>query len=166
MSNSSVQDFVNRIGAKNRITFGDVRRLQRTVLPNGLSSRDEAELLLRLDRQIARADAAWADWLVSSIVDFVVWSERPTGVVEGAAALWLRSVLTATGTPTKAGRRIAREIRREAERVEEPMASFMPEEDIGDAALQSASSPVAESPLPPAAYNIGASLGEPRPACI
>ena len=130
MSILSLQAFVSKTAAKNRITFGDVRRLQRTLLPNGISSRDEAELLLRLDGQLARADEAWTDWLVTSITEFVVWSERPTGAVESEAALWLRTLLNATGAPTKAARRIAREIRREAERVEEPMASFIPEEEI------------------------------------
>ena len=129
MSSLSLQDFVSRTGAKSRITFGDVRRLQRDVLPDGISSREEAELLLRLDGQVTRADEAWADWLVTGITDFVVWGERPTGAVEGEAALWLKSLLNATDAPTKAARRIAREIRREAEQVAEPLRSYIPETD-------------------------------------
>jgi hypothetical protein len=129
MNSSNLQDFVTKTAAKNRITFGDVRRLQRNVLPHGVSTREEAELLIRLDGQVARADGAWIDWLVPAIVDFVVWGERPTGAVVGEAAEWLNDLLVATG-PTKAARRIAREIRREAERVEEPMVSFAAEEDV------------------------------------
>jgi hypothetical protein len=129
MSNLSLQSFVTRVGAKNRITFGDVRRLQRNLLPNGVTSREEAELLLDLDRQAERVDQAWIEWLVSAITDFAVWVERPTGMVESEAALWLKSHLDASGTPTKAARRIAREIRREAERVAEPLASFVAEDE-------------------------------------
>jgi hypothetical protein len=129
MNTTNLQDFVTKTAAKNRITFGDVRRLQRDVLPDGVSTREEAELLIRLDGEVARADGAWIDWLVASITDFVVWAERPTGAVEREAALWLKDLLAAKGTPTKAARRIAREIRREAERVEEPMVSFAADEE-------------------------------------
>jgi len=33
--------FVNKETASNRIVFGDLRRLQRDVLPNGPTSREE-----------------------------------------------------------------------------------------------------------------------------
>ncbi len=135
MGSLSLQEFVSRTGAKSRITFGDVRRLQRDVLPEGISSREEAELLLRLDGQVARADAAWTDWLVGAITDFVVWGERPTGAVESEAALWLKNLLNATGAPTKAARRIAREIRHEAEQVAEPLRSYIPDTDMSESEL-------------------------------
>ena len=128
MSTSSLQEFVAKIATRNRITFADVRRLQRDILPDGVVDREQAELLLGVDRTVARADKAWADWLVVTIVDFAVWGERPTGTVEGEPARWLGEVLTRGGAPTRAGRRIAREVRREAEAVDEPMASLAPEE--------------------------------------
>ena len=128
MITSSLQVFATKIAAKDRITFGDVRRLQRNILPDGVMSREEADLLLALDAQVARADGAWADWLVAAIVDFAVWGERPTGTVEGEAARWITDALTRSGPPTKAGRRIVREIRREAVSVDEPIASLAPEE--------------------------------------
>jgi len=127
MSTASLQDFVSKIAAKRRITFGDVCRLQRDILPDGLFDRAQAELLLDLDRKVARADDAWADWIVAAVVDFAVWVERPTGAVVGEGAGWLRDVLTRGGSPTRAGRRIAREIRREAQRVDEPLASLAPD---------------------------------------
>jgi hypothetical protein len=129
MNTSSLQAFATKITAKKRITFGDVRRLQRDILPDGIGSREEAELLLSLDGAVERADGAWCDWLVGAIVDFVVWGERPTGLVESDAAQWLTDRLTASGQPSKAGRRIAREIRCEAERVAEPMVSFAAEDE-------------------------------------
>jgi hypothetical protein len=128
MSTSPLQEFVAKIATRNRITFADVRRLQRDILPDGVVDREQAELLLGVDRTVARADNAWSDWLVATIVDFVVWGERPTGTVEGEPAQWLGHVLTRGGTPTRAGRRIAREVRREAEAVDEPVASLAPEE--------------------------------------
>jgi hypothetical protein len=128
MSTTSLQDFIAKTAAKKRITFGDVRRLQRSILPDGIVDREQADQLLDLDRAVARADAAWADWLVAGVVDFAVWGERPTGIVEGEAASWLGEALTRGGPLTKAGRRIAREVRREAERVGEPIAALAAEE--------------------------------------
>jgi hypothetical protein len=48
MINSSLQVFVNKVQAAGRISFGDVNRLQRNILPDGISSREEADLLLTL----------------------------------------------------------------------------------------------------------------------
>jgi len=62
--------------AKKRISFGDVQRLNRSVLPDGVGSREHAELLIDLDRDIPRTDPAWERWLARMIVDFVVWTER------------------------------------------------------------------------------------------
>ena len=46
MDNSKLQDFVTITVLHNRITFGDVRRLQRDYLPHGLASREQVEMLL------------------------------------------------------------------------------------------------------------------------
>ncbi|KAA2237384.1 hypothetical protein [Salinarimonas soli] len=124
MSNNNLAEIVTKTIAKGRISFGDVRRLQRDVLPDGVSSREEVELLLSLDAAAAQADRSWTEWLVPAIVDFVVWGERPTGLVEAGAASWLTAALGAGGTPTKAARLIAREIAREAERVDEAVITF------------------------------------------
>src|SRR3954469_2846196 len=81
MVNSSLQAFASNVQKAGRISFGDVQRLQRDILPNGISSRAEAELLT-LDQTISRADRAFADWLVAMMADFVVWGLRPTGTVD------------------------------------------------------------------------------------
>lgn len=112
MAKNLPSDFTDKILAKDRISFGDVRRLKRDILPDGIASREEAEALLGLDRAVTKADAAWERWLVTTIVDFVVWAERPTGLVDEDTALWLAAALRAhAGTR---GRLIAREIAEEA----------------------------------------------------
>jgi hypothetical protein len=128
MKNTKLQDFIAKTAATSRIIFGDVRRLQRDILPDGISTREQAELLVRLDGQVRRADRAWTEWLVEAVVDFAVWDERAIGAVRSESREWLKGLLEATGTPTKAGRNIAREIRREAERAE-PAISFAANED-------------------------------------
>jgi hypothetical protein len=109
MSND-LGDFAARIEAKARITFGDVRRLQRDHLPGGLSSFEEARILLQLDANVARTDRAWFGWLVATIVDFAVPSEGPRVADDG-----LEAQLALENASTRARRRIAREIR-EAQR--------------------------------------------------
>ena len=77
MINSSLQAFANKVQAAGRISFDDVKRLQRDILPDGINSREEAELLLSLEQTVSRADRAFGDWLVAMVVDFVVWGMRP-----------------------------------------------------------------------------------------
>src|SRR5262249_19800721 len=74
---SKLEDFVADGATRSGITFGDVRRLQRDYLPAGVSTCQEAELLIRLDGMVGRADRAWADWLVDAIVIFATGTEQP-----------------------------------------------------------------------------------------
>jgi hypothetical protein len=48
--------FAQKVLASNRLLFADLRRLRRDVLPNGITTREEAELLLGLDH-IGRGNA-------------------------------------------------------------------------------------------------------------
>jgi hypothetical protein len=105
MINSSLQTFANKVQKAGCIRFGDVKRLQRDILPDGISSRQEAELLLSLEQSVDRADRAFGDWLVT-MEDFVVWGLRPTGVIDAKTAAWLTPFLV--GLRTKTMRRLAR----------------------------------------------------------
>ena len=58
MAKNLPSDFTDKILAKDRISFGDVRRLKRDILPDGIASREQAEALLGLDRAVTKADAA------------------------------------------------------------------------------------------------------------
>jgi hypothetical protein len=122
MINSSLQAFASNVQKAGRISFGDVKRLQRDILPDGISSRAEAELLLTLDQTISRADRAFADWLVAMMVDFVVWGVRPTGTVDAETAAWLSPFLVGQRT-TKTMRRLARELAAEADHGGDPLPS-------------------------------------------
>ena len=52
MGTSTLRQFVSRALAGKRISFGDLQRLQRDVLPGGLTSREEAEALMALDQAV------------------------------------------------------------------------------------------------------------------
>ena len=117
MDNLLLREFNAQMISKGRITFGDVKRLQRNILPDGICARDDVELLLALDRVVGRSDRAWGDYLVAAVTDFVVWDERPTGYVDAHAGRWLNGLLLA-GEPTRTALHIAREIEQEAHQAE------------------------------------------------
>jgi hypothetical protein len=112
----SVTEFAGRMRFRKRIDLADVQKLQRQILPDGILCRDHAEILIALDRDVARADASWSEFLVAALVDFVVWAERPTGVVKADTARWLANALAGNGaSPTMTARLIAREVVEEAQ---------------------------------------------------
>jgi hypothetical protein len=115
MENSKLQDFVTITVLHNRITFGDVRRLQRDYLPYGVGSREQVEMLLHLDGMIDRADRAWADWVVAAVFDFAVFSERSVDAVESGTCDWLLDHLAALDISTKVTRRLERDLQQALE---------------------------------------------------
>jgi hypothetical protein len=82
--------FVSKVTASNRLVFGDLRRLQRDVLPSGPTSREEIEVLLSLD-SIGQVDEDWPDYLVETIVRFVLSSSDPPGYVDADTAARAKS---------------------------------------------------------------------------
>ncbi|WP_336488588.1 hypothetical protein [Methylobacterium nigriterrae] len=124
MINSSMQNFCDRVVGAGRITAADVRILGRDLLPEGITSRDEADMLIALDRAVGQADAAFADFLVAATVDFAVWGERPSGTIDREVARWLAASIGNGRGPTATGARIAFEIVREAQTCDESLVAF------------------------------------------
>jgi hypothetical protein len=115
MMNGKLQDFAAGAMARGQISFGDVRRLQRDCLPQGIATRDEAESLIALDATLVRADKAWAGWLVPALADFVA-AHRPDGDSGAdAAKAWLQGLLAQSPSSAALGRKVARHIRRLAQ---------------------------------------------------
>jgi hypothetical protein len=56
--------------ADGRIGFGDLKRLQRDVLPARITTREEAELLLFLDAAVQKADRDWPPYLTATVRGF------------------------------------------------------------------------------------------------
>ena len=118
-----LSDFVKKVSSRGRITFGDIKRLQRDLLPDGAMTRDQVEALIEMDGAVRRADPAWAAYLTATVVDFVVWGSRPTGYVDPNAAQWLEALLCSN--PSKAARQILREVLREAQAVDPVLKDAM-----------------------------------------
>ena len=58
MITQSLEEFVNLVMLNGQITRADVRRLQRDIMPDGVESADEADVLIALDRAIHDKDSA------------------------------------------------------------------------------------------------------------
>jgi hypothetical protein len=108
--------FVTKVTASNRIALGDLRRLRRDVLPSGPTSREEIETLLSLD-SIGQVDEDWPDYLVETIVQFVLSSSDPPGCVDTDTAIWLIEALSAAKPRSAAA--VVRAILQEAQQVDE-----------------------------------------------
>lgn len=125
MIKASLEIFVQDVLAEGEITLADVRRLARDILPNGLLTRDEADLLIALDRALPESHCAWSAFVIQAVVDFVVWTSRPTGYVDGETAAWLVASLSAGRGPTAVARAIAFDVVRESERADEALVGFV-----------------------------------------
>jgi hypothetical protein len=111
MSGTSLRDFVSRALEHKRINFGDLRRLQRDILPTRITTREEAEILLALDRTVDRADRGWRDYLIKAVRDFVIWGSPPAGHIDADKAQWLMTALS--GSSPHTARALTREIVRQ-----------------------------------------------------
>jgi hypothetical protein len=124
MINKKLELFVAQTVESRRIGREDVETLLRTVLPDGIADRDEADLLIALDRTVEAADPAWGAYLVFALVDYAVWGARPTGYVDPDTARWLVASLGAGAGPTQNALRAAAAIVREAQGVDEALTAF------------------------------------------
>ena len=114
MINGKLQEFVCNVAVKGRISYGDVRRLQRDYLPGGITNCEELELVTSANTKLIRADKAWTQWLVASVLEFIakqVVREHPS---KEAAGEWVGRLLAASSTSV--GRKIARKVRCELAR--------------------------------------------------
>ena len=123
MITETLQDFCDGVLARGRIDADDVRLLAVDVLPDGPACREDADTLIALDRAVPSV-TAWGDFLVSAVVDFAVWTQRPTGIVDAEAARWLADSLSCGIGPTANGARVAFETVREAHRVDDALMAF------------------------------------------
>ncbi len=121
---NELRDFVDVVLESRQICDADVNRLARDILADGVLCHEVIDVLVALDRAVATPNANWAEFLVATTVDYVVWTSRPTGLVDRALAHWLVTTLSIGDGPTANAMRIAFEVVREAERCDEILISF------------------------------------------
>lgn len=111
MGNTSLDTFVAKVRASRRLGFGDLRRLQRDVLPNGISNRCEAEALTALDGVLEKADEGWRRYLAEALRKFVI-AEAACDRGEAGLGEWLLGMLAPL--PPKLAATIMRDVAEEA----------------------------------------------------
>jgi hypothetical protein len=125
MINDQLRAVIDRALDRERISVEDVRELQREVFEYGLTCREEVNLLAALDRAVPTADPLWAKFFITSLVEFVVWTSRPTGYVDNETARWLVTALMPMDRATANAHRAALEILREAQQVDEEILPLL-----------------------------------------
>ena len=123
MISNDLREFVDRVMDAGFICADDVGVLTGESFNDLVITRDGIDVLVALERAVPSVPA-FADYLVATVVDFVVWQSRPTGIVDRATAHWLMASLAAGEGPTPTARRIAFEIVREAERCDDLLIGF------------------------------------------
>lgn len=124
MIKASLHLFVDHVLEAGRIGPHEISMLQHDLFPAGLQSREEADILIALDRAVADTDAAWGAYLVATVARFVVASAGTTGAVGRDTARWLVSSLSCGSGPTVTASRIALEAIRSARQVDEELLVF------------------------------------------
>lgn len=105
MTFAKLTSLLEEIQEKTSIEDADVFEIRRTILPDGILYRDEAEFLVAMECSADRRCAAWNDLFVEFMVDYLVWGERPTGRITTQDADWLFERLAPQGRPCSANAR-------------------------------------------------------------
>ena len=101
--------FARKVSASNRLLFADLRRLRRDILPDGITSREEVEVLLGLGH-LKRLDEEWPAYLAEAVAAFVIAASEPPSI-DPATTAWLVAVLTTAKPRTAAA--VVRTLERE-----------------------------------------------------
>ena len=115
---TTLREFVTKALLARRIGFGDLRRLQRVILPHGITTREEAEVLIALDGSIQRVDRAWTEALIIDVTKYAVGS----GHVDADTSAWLVEVLASARLKTATA--IARQVVQEADEIDDVLLAF------------------------------------------
>jgi hypothetical protein len=123
MIKDKLRDFIECAAHNNSISDHDVKKLQDEILDGGITSRLEVESLLALDRGLDACES-WGALLTKLVVDYVVRSRLPHGMVGTDDALWLTTLLEISG-PSRNAMNIAYAILDEASHVDVALLDFI-----------------------------------------
>ena len=77
-----------------------VRRLRYDLFRGDALTQDEAAALFSIERNVRPDCPEWREFFVDVIVDFLLWQQRPSGVLNEAQAEWLVGQADAARTLT------------------------------------------------------------------
>ncbi|WP_342361968.1 hypothetical protein [Terrarubrum flagellatum] len=86
-----LMDWSRRVASAGRITNADVVTLRRHAedYDGEADGMAVADALFQIDAGTPEATFEWTSFFVDTLVDILVWGERPTGVVTPAMADWV-----------------------------------------------------------------------------
>ena len=107
-------------------------------------------MLAALDRAVRTADPLWTKFFIASLVEFVVWTSRPTGCVDNETARWLVTALMPMYRGTLNAHRAALELVKDAQQVDEELLPLLlPREIAPSVPMQLACFAAAQGPISP-----------------
>lgn len=89
MYNSALLSLADDIATDRTVSAEEALQLRKEIFPDGIVSRQEAEVLIALAARVANSDEAWVGVYVESIVDHVLQSGTYPGHIDEATAQWL-----------------------------------------------------------------------------
>jgi hypothetical protein len=83
--------------SRQTIAFDDLLQLKRVFYEEGVTSAQEAELLITMHRTCKVHHADWPDFFVEAITDYLILQESPRGYLTAANAGWLIDQVSRNG---------------------------------------------------------------------
>ena len=80
------------------LKVSDVTKLRDAFESQGLTTRGELDIAFAIETRAADRCRPWSDLFVSLATDFLVWGDRPTGVLTDENARWLLGRVDASHT--------------------------------------------------------------------
>jgi len=93
MKKKTIEELIAEVRRKSRIGKYDVQALRRDFFKDGLASREDADLLIELDREVDSVHFSWPAFFISALTEFAVWNSGPPGYIDkinrsGCSPLW------------------------------------------------------------------------------
>jgi len=114
MSGNALTEFAAAVRKKGRIGKYDIEHLEHEILSDGITSLEEAEILIALDREMPSLHFSWARFFIAAIAEFVVWQWGTAGYIDEAKSKWLVDAFGREGASDRGQRTLVR-IAQEAE---------------------------------------------------
>lgn len=89
MHTSALMSLADDLAADRFISADEALRMRREIFPDGVVTRQEADVLVALQGRVANADAEWTNAFVEAVVDHVLQSGVYPGHVDEEAVTWL-----------------------------------------------------------------------------
>jgi hypothetical protein len=85
----SFSDFSAELESGGALSAEDVLAIRRSVWPDGVVARAEAETIFELHRLAREPSLEWSDFFIEAIIDTVLNASEPHGYVDDDSAAWL-----------------------------------------------------------------------------